>query len=278
MAQITAEMVRKLRERSGLPMMDCKAALTETAGDEEAAMELLRKRGAAAAEKKAGRAMGEGRVGAYVDSAKGACALVEVQCETAPVSNNPMFRELVDKLARHAASTGTQDVAALLEEKFVDDPSMAVRDLLHDVLNRLRENIQITRVFHRTGGGVATYVHHTGKIGVCLLTEQATDNTELLNDVCMHIAALQPDALTREQIPAAMVEKEKEIAREQILASGKPEAMVDKILTGKINRWYSERVLLEQPFVKDDKQTVAKVLEAAKIKVTDFVRLQVGVA
>jgi len=278
MAEITAEMVRKLRERSGLPMMDCKKALTETGGDEQAAMELLRKRGAAAAEKKAGRATGEGRIGAFVDPAKGACALVEVLCETAPVANNPMFRELADKLARQAAATGTTDPAALLEEKFVDDPSVAVRDLLHDVLNRLRENIQVTRVFHRTGGGRATYVHHTGKIGVLVVTEQATDNAELLNDVCMHIAALQPDALTREQIPAAVVEKEKEIAREQILASGKPENMVEKILEGKINRWYGERVLLEQPFVKDDKQTVAKILEAAKIKVNDFVRLQVGVA
>jgi len=153
---------------------------------------------------------------------------------------------------------------------------MTGRDLLHDVLNRLRENIQVNRVVYRAGGGVATYVHHTGKIGVIVVTEQATSNTELLNDVCMHIAALQPDALTREQIPAATVEKEKEIAREQILASGKPANMVEKILEGKINRWYSERVLLEQPFVKDDKQTVAKVLEAAKIKLTDYVRLQVG--
>lgn len=278
MAEITAQMVRKLRERSGLPMMDCKKALAETAGDEDAAMELLRKRGAAAAEKKAGRTTGEGRIGAFADSAKGVCALVEVLCETAPVANNPMFRELAEKLAKQAATTGTSDVAALMEEKFVDSPGTPVRDLLHDVVNHLRENIQITRVAYRTGGGVATYVHHTGKIGVCVVTEEPTENTELLNDICMHIAALQPDALTREQIPAAAVEKEKEIAREQIVASGKPENLVDKILVGKINRWYSERVLLEQPFVKDDKQTVAKVLEAGKIKVTEFVRLQVGVA
>jgi len=277
MAEITAEMVRKLRERSGLPMMDCKKALAETGGDEDAAMELLRKRGAAAAEKKAGRATGEGRIGAFVDSAKGVCGLVEILCETAPVANNPMFRQLAEKLARHAALAGKAESATLAEEKFVDDPTMSVRDLLHDVLNKLRENIQIGRVERRTGGGVAAYVHHTGKIGVCVVTEQPTENTELLNDVCMHIAALQPDALTREQIPAAVVEKEKEIAREQILASGKPENLVDKILTGKMGRWYSERVLLEQPFVKDDKQKVGKVLEAAKIKVTGFVRLQIGV-
>jgi elongation factor Ts len=275
MAQITAEMVRKLRERSGLPMMDCKKALEETSGDEEQAMELLRKRGATAAEKKAGRATGEGRVGAYADRAKGVVALVEVLCETAPVANNPMFKEMVDKLAKHAATTGAGDAATILDEACSDGGT--VREIVHDVLNRLRENIQLGRVYRRTGGGIAVYVHHTGKIGVAVTTEQPTDNTELLNDVCMHIAALQPDALSREQVPAAAVEKEKEIAREMIIASGKPENMVEKILVGKINRWYSERVLLEQPFVKDDKQTVGKVLEAAKIKLTDFVRLQVGV-
>ncbi|MBI4582165.1 MAG: translation elongation factor Ts [Planctomycetes bacterium] len=276
MAQITAEMVKKLRERSGLPMMDCKKALEETGGDEQQAMELLRKRGAAAAEKKAGRATSEGRIGAFVDSAKGVCALVELLCETAPVANNPMFKELADKIARHAGLTGRADTAAIVEEKLADAGG-TVRDLVHDVLNRLRENIQIGRIYRRTGGGAAAYVHHTGKIGVCVVTEQATGSAELLNDVCMHIAAMQPDALTREQIAVAVVEKEKEIAREQIRAAGKPENMLDKILTGKMNRWFSEHVLLEQPFVKDDKQTVGKVLDAAKIKLSDFVRLQVGV-
>jgi elongation factor Ts len=275
MAEITAEMVRKLRERSGLPMMDCKKALTETNGDEQAAMELLRKRGAAAAENKAGRATGEGRVGAHVEN--GVAALVEVLCETAPVANNPMFRELVDKLARHAVASKATDGASMAAEKLADGTG-TIQDLLHDVLNRLRENIQIGRIARKSGGGAAAYVHHTGKIGVLVVTEQPTTNNELLNDVCMHIAALQPDALTREQIPAAVVDKEKEIAREQIVASGKPANMVDKILTGKMNRWYSERVLLEQPFVKDDKQTVSKVVENAKVKLADFVRLQVGVA
>jgi elongation factor Ts len=277
MAQISAEMVRKLRERSGLPMMDCKKALEECAGNEEQAMELLRKRGAAAAEKKAGRATGEGRVGAYVDPATGTCALVEVLCETAPVAGNPMFRELADQIARHVATTGAADAATLGDEKLADNPSSTIKDLVHDVLNRLRENIQIGRVYRRKGGGAAVYVHHTGKIGVCVTTAGPCANAELLNDVCMHICAMQPDALSREQIPAAMIEKEKEIISEQVRASGKPENMIEKIVLGKINRWYSERVLTEQLFVKDDKQTVGKVLDAANIKLTDFVRLQVGV-
>lgn len=276
MAQITAEMVRKLRERSGLPMMDCKKALDETGGDENAAMELLRKRGAAAAEKKAGRATSEGRIGTYADPATGTCAMVEVLCETAPVANNPMFKELADKIAQHAATAGNADGATIADEAYASGGT--VRDLLHDVLNRLRENILIGRVYRRKGGGTAVYVHHTGKIGVCLITEQPTDNTDLLNDVCMHIAAMQPDALSREQVSAELVAKEKEIATELVRAAGKPENMIEKIVTGKMGRWYSERVLLEQPFVKDDKQTVGKVLEAAKIKATDFVRLQVGVA
>ena len=276
MAQITAEMVRKLRERSGLPMMDCKKALEETSGDEAQAMELLRKRGAAAAENKAGRATGEGRVGVYVDPARGAAALVEVLCETAPVANNPMFKEFTEQLAKHVATSGSADAATLADEAL--STGGTVRDALHEVVNRLRENILIGRIYRRTGGGAAAYVHHTRKIAVCVVTEQAGGNADILNDVCMHIAALQPDALSREQIPAEVVDKEMKIAREMIVASGKPENMIEKILTGKMNRWYSERVLLEQPFVKDDKQTVGKVLEAAKTKVTDFVRLQVGVA
>ncbi|MCL2329896.1 MAG: translation elongation factor Ts [Phycisphaerae bacterium] len=276
MAQITAKMVQQLRERSGLPMMDCKKALEEVNGDETAAMELLRKRGAAAAEKKAGRATSEGRIGSFVDPAKGVSVLVEMLCETAPVANNPMFKEMADKIAAHAASAASKaDSATIADEVMASGGT--VRELLHDVLNRLRENILIGRVYRRTGGGAAVYVHHTGKIGVSLVTEQPATNAELLNDVCMHIAAMHPDALTREQISAELVAKEKEIASEQIRASGKPENLIEKILVGKIDRWYSERVLLEQPFVKDDKQSVGKVLDAAKIKVTDFVRLQVGV-
>jgi elongation factor Ts len=275
MAEITAAMVKELRERSGLPMMDCKKALAETDGDQAAAMELLRKRGAAAAEKKAGRAMAEGRIGSYSDPEKGVAALVEMQCETAPVSNNPEFKALAEKIAKHAALSGSVDPEKIGAEKFVDDPSQAVQDLLHDVLNRIRENMKIARIVRATGR-TASYVHHNGKVGVLITVEGQGGDDVLLNDVCMHVAAMAPMAITREQIPADVVAKEEEIAREQIRASGKPDNLVDKILTGKMNRWFAEQVLVEQPFVKDDKQTVGKLLEKAGLKITSCVRLMVG--
>ncbi len=270
-------MVKSLRERSGLPMMDCKNALQETSGDAEKAMELLRKRGAAAAEKKAGRAMGEGRIGLHVDPAKGVAALVEMHCETAPVGRNPDFIALAGKVARHAALAGNADAATIGAEKFVDDPSHTVQDLVIDVLNRIRENMQIARVV-RVNGRAAGYVHHDGKLGVMLVVEGTGGNDSLLNDVCMHIAAMAPKAVCREELPADVVEREKDIVREQIKASGKPENMIDKILIGKMNRFFSEQVLNEQPFVKDDKKTVGKVLEEAGLKAVKFVRMQVGVA
>jgi len=277
MAEITAAMVKGLRERSGLPMMDCKNALQETSGDAEKALELLRKRGAAAAEKKAGRAMGEGRIGCYVDPAKGVAALAELHCETAPVGRNPDFIALAGKVAKHAALAGGADAATIGGESFVDDPQHTIQDLLIDVLNRIRENMKITRVI-RLKGRAAGYVHHDGKLGVLLVVEGTGGSDSLLNDVCMHIAAMAPKALRREDLPPDLVEKEKEITREQIRASGKPENMLDKILTGKMNRWFSEQVLLEQPFVKDDKKTVGKVLEEAGLKAVKFIRMQVGVA
>jgi len=275
MAEITAAMVKSLRERSGLPMMDCKKALQEVGADEEAAMELLRKRGAAAAEKKAGRETSEGRVGAYVDVEKQVAALVELNCETAPVANNPEFTVLADKIAKHVALTGQTDVAALANEKFVDDPSMTVTDLINDALNRLRENMKIAQAIQQKGH-VATYVHHTGRLGVMLVVEGTTDNADLLNDVCMHIAAMSPNALKREDMDAEVVAKEEAIFRDQIVQSGKPEQLVDKILTGKMNRFFSERVLLEQAFVKDDKQSVGDVLKAGGVTATAFSRVAVG--
>ncbi|MHC4443525.1 MAG: translation elongation factor Ts [Planctomycetota bacterium] len=275
MAEITAVMVKSLRDRSGLPMMDCKKALSEADGDQDKAMELLRKRGAAAAEKRAGRAMAEGRIGGYLDREKNVAAMVEVLCETAPVSNNPDFIELAGKVARHAALAGDAIADTIGQEKFIDGDGVTIDDMLTEVLNRIRENMKITRVVRCTGR-MSMYLHHNGRVGVILVVDGDGGSDELLNDICMHIAAMQPDAVTREQMPADAVEKEKEIVKEQIIASGKPENLVDKISIGKMNKWYGERVLVEQLFVKDDKKKVGKLLEEAGIKVTGFMRWQVG--
>lgn len=277
MAEITAQMVKDLREQSGLPMMDCKQALAETGGDAQKALELLRKRGKAAAEKKAGRATSQGRIGSFVDRAKGVGALVEMLCESAPVSNNPMFKELADKIAKVAAVTGETDAEKIRSAKSVDDPTQTVNDLINATVNVIRENMQIGRIV-RVTSSPAVYVHFNGQVGVIIGTESGGSNDALLNDVCMHIAAMNPQAVSREQISADLVAKEREIVAEQVRQSGKPANMIDKIVTGKIDRWFSERVLLEQAFVKDEKRSVGDVLKGDSIKVVCFTRLQVGVA
>jgi elongation factor Ts len=264
MAEITAGMVKELRERSGLPMMDCKQALTEAKGDMQGAMDLLRKKGAAAVEKKAGRETGEGRIGKYRDGSVG--AFVEVLCETAPVAKNPIFTELAEKLAQKSATGDITNPAALTE---------GGKELIHDAVNKLRENMQIGRIIRETGR-TGMYVHHDGKKAAMVVVEGAGADDTLLSEICMHITFSQPAAVAREQMPAAAVEKEKELAREQILQSGKPANLVDKILGGKMDRWFGERVLLEQPFVKDDKKTVGQVATEHGFKILRFHYLAVG--
>jgi elongation factor Ts len=238
-------------------------------------MELLRSRGAAAAEKKAGRETGEGRIGCYNDKDKGIAALVEVRCETAPTSNNPEFIEMVNKVAKHAALAGAANVETIESESFVDDGGITVKDVVQDVLNKIRENMRIHRVV-RVEGRSGTYVHHNGRVGVIVTVEGDGGDDALLTDFCMHAAAMSPATTTRDEMPADVVEKEKEIARQQILDSGKPENLVDKILIGKMNKWFSEQVFVEQAFVKDDKQTVKKVADAAGVTIKSFVRMAVG--
>jgi len=252
MAEITAADVKALRERTGLPMMDCKAALTEAGGDANKAIEILRKRGAAAADKRAGRETGEGRIACHIDAKAGVGAIIEFRCETAPVANNPEFKDLAAKFAE-AAVTASSDLTpdAVLAQAAPGVAGRTCKDLLTDLVNKIRENMQLKRV-EKLKGRLGSYVHFNGKIGVLLQVEgNAAD--ELLADLCMHITAMKPMALKREDIDAAIVEKEKEIAAELIKASGKPANMIDKIVVGKMNRWFSERVLLEQEFANADK-------------------------
>jgi elongation factor Ts len=278
MAEITAQMVKDLRERSGLPMMDCKKALAETDGDMEKAVELLRKRGAAAAEKKAGRATSEGRVGSYVDRAKGVAAISEMLCESAPVSNNPMFKDLADKVAKQAALTSVVDPEALRAAKLVDDAGRTLNDAVHDVVNVIRENMVVGRSARVEACTPAVYVHFNGKVGVVLAAAGDNVDDAVLRDICMHIAFTNPQAVTRDQMPADAVAKERAFQVEKTQSEGKPAAMVDKIVTGRMDKWFAEHTLVEQPFVKDDKKTVGEVLKTAGAQVKSFIRLQVVVA
>ncbi len=273
---ITAGMVKALRDKTGLPMMECKQALTEAGGDEQQAIELLRKKGLAQIGKRAARETAEGRVVMHSDPDRGRTVLVEVLCETEPVAGTEDFIRLSQEAARAAAQLDDPTAAAILEQPLSGDPARKVGDLLNDVVNRIRENIKIGRIATATGH-VGHYVHHDGRKGV--LVEFGADcPSAAAADVCMHVAAMRPACVTREEVDPALVEQERKLAAEQV--KGKPEHLVDKIVTGKLNRWYSEIVLLEQPFVKDDKKSVGEMLHGVspELTVKGCHRIEIGEA
>ncbi len=274
--EITAGMVRELREKTGLPMMECKKALEEAKGDAKLAVELLRKKGMSQLGKRAGRDTGEGRVACHLDPATGRAALVEILCETEPVAGTADFIKLTTAAAQVAVQLPTPTPEAILDQPVPGDGGRKVGDLLHDVVNRIRENIKIGRV-GVVAGHVGYYLHHDSKKGV-LVEFSAECPEQLKRDVCMHVVSMRPLHARREEVDPQLVESERRIASEQ--AVGKPANIIDKIVAGKINRWYSEIVLLEQPFVKDDKKSVGQVLKEAvpELTVNRFVRFEIGEA
>lgn len=272
--EISAAMVRELREKTGLPMMDCKKALTEAAGDTEKAIELLRKAGHGRVEKLMHRTASQGRVACYVDPDAGRGAILELRCETEPVADLEEFVQFAASLARQAAHTDGATAESLAARPFIDNPGLTVRDRLTELVNRIRENIQIGRV-ETFRGHVAHYIHHDSRKGA-MVEFSAECPSQLATDVCMHITALRPRCVRREEVPAAEVERERALAAEEL--KGKPASILEKIVAGKLDRWFSEFVLLEQPFVKDDKRTVAQVLQTVNpnLTVRRFARLELG--
>jgi elongation factor Ts len=271
---ITAAMVKALRDKTGLPMMDCKKALTENGGDEAKAIEWLRQKGLGQVSKRAARETSEGRVVCHTNADNGRTAIVELQCETAPVANTDDFVKLAGEIARHATLLESPTAETVLAQAYIDDSSRTLQDYMNDAVNRIRENIKVANV-HCFDGHVGQYIHHDGRVGVMIeLSGDCPDNVKA--DVCMHIAAMQPEFRHRDEVDKELVEQERKIAAEQ--AKGKPEAIIDKIVDGKINRWFSEIVLLEQPFVKDDKQSVGQMLGtvAPELTVKRYVRCSVG--
>src|SRR5947209_7773269 len=262
MSTISAADVKVLRDRTNQPMMDCKAALTEANGDMEKAVEILRKRGKDVANKKGGRETAEGRIAIYNDLAKKVGAIIEVRCESAPVVKSEMFVKLANDLARQVALQQPATVEALLTQPFVDDPKHKVSERIQEVIGLIRENMKPVR-FQRLTGLTGGYVHHDGSVGVLLQVEGETADPQLLRDVCMHITAKNPVAARREDVPSAEIEKEREIAKAQAAATGKPANIVAMIAEGKLKTWYAEHVLVEQPFVKNDAQTVGDLLKSA---------------
>ena len=287
MANITAALVKELRERTGAGMMDCKKALMENDGDMDKAIDWLREKGLAQAAKKAGRIAAEGAVVQYITECGKVGAVVEVNCETDFVAKTDNFMNFANAVAKHVALANPADIDALNAQKFVDDESKTISDMISDATVAIGEKISIRRFArYETTGLVSSYIHMGGKVGVLVeVATEAADNDavkELAHDICLQIAAAKPEAVRREEVNSENLEKEKEIYRVKALESGKPEKIVDKIVEGQIEKYYKEVCLLEQVFVKDSDKTVkGLVAEVAKavgspIDVVRYVRFERG--
>ncbi len=277
MAAITAAAVKELREVTGLPMMDCKKALTECEGDQEKAVQWLRERGATVMGKRADRETSFGRFGICAGVGNSASAMVELMCESDPVAKNAEFIQLADDLAATLAKSSSD----LSSEELLAQPSPSkdgatLGDQRDELMNRIREVFNVGRMV-RFEGGSGGYSHNAGTIsGAIIAVKGGTD--ESAKDVCMHIAAMRPAALTVEDLDPSDVEKERSILREAALKEGKPEKIVDKMVDGRMRNFYAERVLLEQPFVKEQKMTVGQFAKENGMEISQFVLWELGQA
>lgn len=291
MANITSQMVKELREMTQAGMMDCKKALVEAEGDMEKAVEWLREKGLAAAAKKAGRIAAEGAVIDYVTEDKSVGAIVEVNCETDFVANTDNFKNFCKNIAKHVALTKPADVDALLGQTFVDDASKTITDLVSDATVSIGEKISIRRFarYETKNGVVESYIHMGGKIGVLLLVENDKPETfandtfkAFYHDVALQIAAAKPSYVRKEEVAVEALNKEREILRAQALNEGKAEKIVDRMVEGRIEKYYKEVCLLEQPFVKDGDKSIAKLMQEvakeidANLSIVSFERFERG--
>ena len=272
---ISATMVKELREKTGAGMMDCKKVLTETDGDMEKAAELLRERGITKAAKKSDRIAAEGLVYCYVSEDKKVGVALEVNAETDFVAKNEEFRKFVQDTAKQVAVKNPKDVEELLAEPSLEDSSKTVKDILTDKIATIGENMSVRRFARfETDGFVVSYTHGDGKIGVLVECEKGTETAA--KDVCMQIAAARPEYLNREEVPAEEVAHEMEILKAQAMNEGKPEAIAEKIVNGRIGKFYGEICLLEQDFVKNPDEKVQKYLDENGTVVRRFARIEKG--
>lgn len=271
----TAKDVMALRERTGAGMMDCKKVLTACDGDAEKAVDFLREKGLAAAAKKASRIAAEGLVGSYVSEDGKVGVIVEVNCETDFVAKTDDFKAFVATIARQVALKNPASVEELLEQTSVDDDTLTINALLNAAVAKIGEKISVRR-FARAEGIVDTYVHLGGKIGVLVDVEGEAD-ANVLHDVSMQIAAAKPTCISKNDVNQADVEKEKEILRAQALnePKPKPEAIIEKMVNGRIEKYYKEVCLIEQPFVKDPDISVKQMING-KFNVLSFTRFEMG--
>ena len=267
---ITAAMVKELREKTGAGMMDCKKALTATDGDAAKAVDWLREKGIAKAEKKAGRVAAEGAVGAFVAADGKTGCVVEINCETDFAAGNDQFKELLAKVAEHIVATKPADMDALNDSEI---EGKKVSTLITEATATIGEKISLRRfACYETEGRLASYIHMGGKIGV--LVNMTGGDEQLGKDIAMQIAAAAPMAVDRAGVDASALEHEKEVLRKQAEEEGKPANIIERMVEGRINKFYKEVCLNEQIFVKDSEKTIRDVL--GDVKVTEFTRFQLG--
>lgn len=286
---ISAELVKQLRELTGAGMLECKKALEEAQGDIEKAKEILRIKGLAKAEKKAGRETKEGIVQTYVSEDRKVGVILELNCETDFVARNEQFVELSLNLAKHIASlkenankSGSfEDIA---QQPYYADSTQKVEDVVKSAIARIGENIKLSRWTRFDAEGyVHAYVHGIGRVGVLMeyKADRISDDVlRLAQDIILQIAAMKPEFVSVEAIPSEVLEREKRILAEQTRQEGKPEHLIDKIVEGKLRKFYQEKVLLEQPFIKDEKKSVKQYISESGLnfEVVRFVRFEVGSA
>jgi elongation factor Ts len=283
--EITAEMVKTLRDKTDAGMMDCKKALKETGGDMEAAIAYLRQKGLAVASKRAGRATSEGTVWAHIAPEQQSGVLLEVNCESDFVAKTDSFQELGSRLAGQLAAAALETVEELLAQPAAHQPGLTVADYVNEVIAKTGEKCQVRRFSRYQGDLVAAYIHHGGKIGVMLEISgsgAAPEAVAAAKDLAMQVAAANPVAVSRDEVDAETIAKEKAIYAAQAAESGKPANIIEKMVTGRLEKFFKEVCLLEQPFVKNSDQTVTQFLKEVgkklgkELQVKGFTRYQVG--
>ncbi|HLS66514.1 MAG TPA: translation elongation factor Ts [Pseudogracilibacillus sp.] len=272
---ITAQMVKELREKTGAGMMDCKKALTETNGDMEAAVDYLRKSGAAQAAKKAGRIAAEGTTHILIDG--NVAVLLEVNCETDFVTKNETFQELVRDLATHIVKEKPANLDEVLQQT-VANKGQTVEEYINTVVATIGEKITLRRfaLIEKTDNDTfGSYLHMGGRIGALTLLADS-DNEEAAQNVAMHVAAANPRYVSRDDVPAEEVDRERAVLKEQALNEGKPEHIVEKMVEGRLGKFYEEICLLDQAYVKDPDMKIEKYVKSENATVKQFVRYEVG--
>lgn len=270
---ITASMVKDLRTKTGAGMMDCKKALVEAEGDMEKAVDILREKGLSQAAKKASRVAAEGAVVSAISADGKVGTIVEVNCETDFVGSNDDFRALAARIAQQIIAVNPADVEALLASEMA---GKAVKDQVTEAVAKIGENISVRRFvrYESAEGAVYSYIHGGGKIGV--LVEMKGADAELGKDIAMQVAAANPSYLDRTQVPQAEIEHEKEVLAVEARNEGKPEKIIEKMVLGRINKYYKEVCLVDQEFIKDGDLTIAKLLKSKNAEVVRFARFQLG--